>query len=629
MHWAQRRKGSLFPATSQLPELERKSSIEALEDLSSALKSTPAAESLDALRRSSSVSKLHRIARFLRLHNSPPRDPSDPTENPLETEDFSLEEAAAAPMEALGSLSHREGSGVSSATTHGERWATVAETGLLLSSCRELRAHCIAKNQNVITSSDPAEADASPQQRGLLLGLDQCHGMPFSWHLAHEMCVNDDFAFKTDGKVTEDNFAVLGQDSSQSKNKMMRIIVLAVKKSREDAIGLALGLVMNPESGEADAVLEAEKKLQQLIEQIAEATCLAIIERVPQLEGGVKSALDSALIIQMLRNGSYSPQSFAELLQVVVGAVVEGSMCPSILSQFIDWKEETLATISAVCSGAELLQVVPRVLVELVHHLKQARVDELNVKMKLFFPVFKRQFPNYERECVMEALESKKMGIATTTAWLDEAKTCLMTNGAAHDTSSVHLHAFIMLVCGHEAPIPESLLFDQQRVTDMRDGLRALVFVQCFYVIIARFLGSFGIVLNKEEVVDTKQALVDIMAETRAVRHAATRTCDMAHAMAIKRGKETLGPRPEKLVKALRRSTKDADGSIRRVYTRRIQSYLKHNSVSEEPFDFKAAGMVMIQAELEMIAHKFKQVYTHNDMVYQPMFTSILHSGHA
>merc|ERR1711959_213729 len=62
-----------FPEMNQLPpleEIERKPSIEALQSLSGALKASSSSECLTRLRQAPSVSKLHRLARFLHLKHS-------------------------------------------------------------------------------------------------------------------------------------------------------------------------------------------------------------------------------------------------------------------------------------------------------------------------------------------------------------------------------------------------------------------------------------------------------------------------------------------------------------------------------------------------------------------------------
>ena len=77
-----------FPEMNQLPpleEIERKPSIEALQNLTTALKASSSSECLTRLRQAPSVSKLHRLARFLHLKHSPPTgaqsSPRDGSEN--------------------------------------------------------------------------------------------------------------------------------------------------------------------------------------------------------------------------------------------------------------------------------------------------------------------------------------------------------------------------------------------------------------------------------------------------------------------------------------------------------------------------------------------------------------------
>merc|ERR1711957_1032104 len=101
----------------------------------------------------------------------------------------------------------------------------------------------------------------------------------------------------------------------------------------------------------------------------------------------------------------------------------------------------------------------------------------MNVKLKILLPGFKRQGTQYERDCVIKAVEAGTLKLDLTTRWLDEAKEALQVAALATDAATVHANAMAkLLLCDDSDALPETLVFDKDRIEDMRAELRGIVF---------------------------------------------------------------------------------------------------------------------------------------------------------
>ena len=132
------------------------------------------------------------------------------------------------------------------------------------------------------------------------------------------------------------------------------------------------------------------------------------------MQQAVHEAFDPDLLLQMLRHSLFHGSQLVQLVKLVLRAVVEGSICPSVCSKFVAWGHEQHTLLSGLSSFEEVVSTTPRVLLEMLERLKQSRVDELNIKMKLLLPIFKRQGADYERRLVQESLRDGSLQLTKT-----------------------------------------------------------------------------------------------------------------------------------------------------------------------------------------------------------------------
>jgi len=600
------------------------------------------------------------MARFLHLKHSPPLAPASATDSDLEN--FSDDDETQFEMGASAAPStRRELFKTANFNAHPPSAADLtanAKWYKLMGRCEEEASNAAAKTfVNELkafrmasqAAAEPTLADmveqacpeplqelpgvhAQPKKKEqdtgptILLGLDQSHGLRFDWHLAHEMLVNPDFTFQTE----ESN---LGKHARTDQKRLLNIFVRAMKKQKEDAIRDALQAACSLTTTDDLETEAARAKMVGLIDDIKTATVMAAAgmrgeTKSPSIPA-VKETLDGELILQMVIHKSYTPKQLAELVRLVGRSVVEGSICVSICSKFIAWGEDKCAHLESLSTPQDAFDALPNVLLELLEQLKQARVDEMNVKMKLLLPMFKRQGPEYERELVSKSLEDGSLKINLTTSWLDGAKSHVATAGLSTDTSSVHLHALVSQIMNDDQPLPECLLLDEPRISSAQVQCRNLIFVMSFMTVITQYGKSQGLSFSPDEITDAKEALLNIMKTTKGAVQAANQACDFAQACACKKMKRDLGPRSPQLSKALRRSVKDAAGSVRRVFYKRVAEYMlecipANPELPETIPDAKKLGLGLVEVELKSMAQKMRIMFVHNDAVFQPLFTSIL-----
>jgi len=636
-----------------LDDIERKPSIEALEGLTSALKASSSSECLTRLRQApaAGLSRLHRMALFLRLKHSPPnkaRDGSAVKENfafaldgsaRLPTRRALFHEAKIQPIEAVLQI-RWEGlcDNCSSALVLGgdfvrdlKAWKVSLDACVIppkVPSPEEpLTPACPAPLEEPLLAAVGASATKRTKPKGMsiILGLDQSHGLSFEWHLSHEMLINPDFVFETEESI-------LGSGAGNDKKRLVRIFMSAMRKNKCDAIMSDFRNALNEEDYSLfenlmPLVTESKGKLHTLFEDIRTATKMAAMSingKTSDLMPLATEALDLDLLLQMIKHKTFFPSQLAEMVKTVLRVVLEGAICRSICAEFEAWANEKCSALAQLDTCVDALASLPETLLDLLHHLKQHRVNEMNVKMKLLLPAFKRQGSDYERGLVQKSLEDGSLKLEVTGPWLDGAKTALAVRGGSTDTSTVHLHALVNLLMTEDADRPEVLSLDETRVSVAQVTARNLTFVMSFYSIISQFASSKGVAFTPEETSDCKEALLEIMANTDSAVHAAGKACDFAQAAAAKKLNIPLGPRSPQLSKALRRAVKDAEGSVRRVFQKRIAEYLIE--AIPEKGESKAGSMALIEPELEKMAGKLRAMYAHNDLIFQPLFTAILHN---
>lgn len=148
---------SSIPSRESLPsleEIERQPSIEALEGLTSALKASSSSQCLTRLRQAPSVSKLHRMARFLHLKHSPPLK-SQGRADPIEDEDCEDRFELAGSIPTRRALFHETELRPIEAVLQ-TRWNGLCErcsSGDILNRARELKAWKLALSIEACSST--------------------------------------------------------------------------------------------------------------------------------------------------------------------------------------------------------------------------------------------------------------------------------------------------------------------------------------------------------------------------------------------------------------------------------------------------------------------------------------------
>merc|ERR1719487_786219 len=140
--------------------------------------------------------------------------------------------------------------------------------------------------------------------------------------------------------------------------------------------------------------------------------------------------------------------------------------------------------------------------------------------------------------------------------------------------------------------------------------------------VITQYGKGMGLQFTPPELADAKEALLNIMKDSKGAVQAANQACDFAQACACKKMKRELGPRNPQLSKALRRSVKDTAGSVRRVFHKRIAQYMlqcipANPEMPDEMPDANKLGLGLIEEELKKAAERLRIMYHHNDAVFQ------------
>ena len=225
------------------------------------------------------------------------------------------------------------------------------------------------------------------------------HDLPYAWQLAHELMLDDNFEFAVDGLLLPD----------PNQRHVIRLFLKASSEQHQSTFLAAL-----TEIAQGDSSMQLEAVVDSTLNQIRE-----VLQSIASSHNVESNPFQAKHICQMLRQQAYGPDQLSRMIHFIVDAAADASGIES--PGIVSWAAKADDQIQVAAADGGLLAAASSLLYKLLQELKQLRTDEMNVRLNLFRPAFKRVGAEFERAQVVAAASSGALKLDKTTPWLDRA----------------------------------------------------------------------------------------------------------------------------------------------------------------------------------------------------------------
>eukprot|EP00656_Telonema_subtile_P058511 TRINITY_DN992_c0_g1_i2.p1 TRINITY_DN992_c0_g1~~TRINITY_DN992_c0_g1_i2.p1 ORF type:complete len:610 (+),score=125.62 TRINITY_DN992_c0_g1_i2:197-2026(+) len=432
------------------------------------------------------------------------------------------------------------------------------------------------------------------------------HDLPYGWQLAHEMMVNDKFAFNSDGLLLEDPV----------HRRFVHLFLRAADDKQQQE--LAAALVELSTTAEMSPELQAVvgKTLTQITDVLSSITDSAISH----------DSLSPAYICQMVSQQAYGPEQLVRLISFVCQQAAEASILEA--PPITEWFSAVQAKVDTAVQEGRMLSFAAVLLHQLLAELKDLRTTEMNVRLALYRPSFQRVGAEFERSQVSKALENGSLQLTKTAPWLDAAWRTV-TPGKISGAAMVatHREAVRGLLEGlalenkravSTKRLPETLALDTSRISDFRVEVRRLSVGSALQALASGILKSVGVNLND----DRQNSLqFDILEELTNATSSHSLCKAIATLIQVAAGDDyNKLPSEKHLIAGLKTaSTKRDAGSLRALFTKRITTALLTDT--EHP------SLSSMHEQIEELKGRIDKLCSHWERAYGQLYVALLASA--
>ena len=432
------------------------------------------------------------------------------------------------------------------------------------------------------------------------------HQLPHSWQLAHELMVDDEFGFHSDGLLLPD----------PSHRTCVQLFMHAGDGKQQQELQTALTQIAATKESIPDAESVVAQTFDRLSSSLEASFAASSSAAVPELE------LDATLVCQMIRGKAFGRSELQQLLSHVCSIAADVSILES--PPITSWLEQALKQIQQSAPGG-MLQLASSLLHQMIAQLTQLHVLEKNAQLVVHRPAYLQVGAEYERQQVAAALQAGQLKLDRTAPWLDAAWQSLgrpqltkETMVQAHREGMRSLLYQLALQNNDQLTaerLPEILSLDTARIGKFRSDVRRLAVGAALETVATCVLKSVGVQLTALESDHFQQ---DLLAALDAATNSEGLAGAAASLLQLAAGdKLSKLPDVEQLVKALKTATsRRQTGNLRSLFTKRIAvAIVTVGPTSKEALDTSLGSVsdyvCQIQAKVDKLCSHLESAYAH------------------
>lgn len=327
---------------------------------------------------------------------------------------------------------------------------------------------------------------------------------------------------------------------------------------------------------------------------------------------GIDEGIDLSLIEQQMRQNSFDIHGMMEYVLNVMA-----NMCAPVRD----------VEIQELKSNTNIMEQIQSVL----HLLESMSLDLANFRLRSLRPHLMSMAVEYEREKFADMLNSGKIQLVRTEAWLTQSASKLCQVAAQRNPEgvrpeknnkptqdSIFEDAYVSLLV-QQQPIssidmlPETLSMDAKRMADFQDEVQAVTIVAAL-LMLARNFGSAS-----------PQALSDLGTKLFTMLKDPTTAIDNL-STEIER---TVNVRPERreMVRTMVDKTVSHSDTVYSLLSRRVATVIK-TTIQNNQFVTDAVlssnGLQHVRSNLQSVAHKILRMTHHHRRVYASYYDDII-----